>query len=141
MADCLRCRGACCEELILPASRDRSTNDFLQARGHGRRGPNRKWRNFTLEQRCASLSEDGMCSIYENRPLICAEYAPGGPACADAVRRRRPGMFDWIMGGADEIRAAAVPGQRPLEAEAGPQEEAEPEEAPGAEDAADLEEG
>ncbi len=87
--NCLECHGACCEQLALPAPKDRTTLEFLRTRGIGERGPNRRWVRIFLECRCPKLTDDGRCGIYGTRPLLCAEYRVGGVACLSAVRRRR----------------------------------------------------
>jgi Fe-S-cluster containining protein len=87
--NCLECKGACCEQLIVPAPKDRAAMDFFRARGTAVRGPKRDWVRVILECRCPKLGEDGLCTIYEDRPLICAEYRAGGPACIAAARSRR----------------------------------------------------
>jgi Fe-S-cluster containining protein len=102
----MKCRGACCEQLRIPIHID--DQEFWRARGEvtvagyqvidtekGQVGPKLA---VLLEQRCAKLSEDGMCSIYKGRPQLCADYKAGGAACEAAVRARRPGMLDWIFG-------------------------------------------
>lgn len=87
--NCLECGGACCEDVVLPASRDRATNDWLHARGEGVRGLDKKWVRFRIESRCPELTNLGECERYADRPLLCAEYKAGGPACLEALRERR----------------------------------------------------
>jgi Fe-S-cluster containining protein len=99
--NCLECKGACCEQLVLPVpspiGKTGDAFDFLAARG------DLKGKGVVLEQRCARLTEEGQCSIYGFRPRFCKDYKAGGPACLAAVARRRlPEHYA-------EIRTAADP--------------------------------
>ena len=86
---CSECRGACCEQLILPVANDQATLDFLAVRGQVLLD-NRAAPGVRLECPCPKLTDEGRCGIYELRPVICSTYKAGGPACLEAVRRRRP---------------------------------------------------
>ena len=102
---CSECHGACCEQIVFPAPSDRASLAFLLARGEGERGPKKQWVRIVLDTRCPKLTDDGRCGIYESRPLICAEYEPGGTACLAAVRRRRtPEDFQRIREEGDPAR-------------------------------------
>ena len=85
--NCLECRGACCEQLILPApspfGETADSFDFLAARGDVLK------ESVILDCRCPHLEPDGRCSCYDVRPRFCRDYKAGGPACLAAVRRRR----------------------------------------------------
>jgi Fe-S-cluster containining protein len=55
-----------------------------------------------FECRCTKLTADGRCGIYEERPLVCVLFAPGGPDCMDTVRRRRtPEQYERIREAGD----------------------------------------
>ncbi len=83
---CAECKGACCEQLHVPISRGRE-EEYGRARGVVVRLSGQL--AVRLEQQCAQLDQ-GRCSIYASRPVICREYAVGGMGCLDAVRERRP---------------------------------------------------
>jgi Fe-S-cluster containining protein len=95
--NCLECRGACCEQLVLPLPKDHTGREFFLARGFS------TGTAVILSCRCPQLTIDaGTCSIYERRPLICSEYKAGGAACLDAVRlRRSPANFQRIREAGD----------------------------------------
>lgn len=86
--NCLECRGACCESILIP----RFPGDgFIVAE-------NNRWlelhgtpsgTNVSLEARCTALGDDGLCTIYEDRPLPCVVYPPGEEACLATIRERR----------------------------------------------------
>jgi Fe-S-cluster containining protein len=42
-----------------------------------------------LDVRCTKLTDDGRCGIYEERPDVCREFAPGNRHCLEVVSRRR----------------------------------------------------
>ncbi len=100
--NCLECRGACCEDILIPVERrliDDDALDWLETRGRP------VYRNGTLaayafEARCPLLTTKGLCHIYEARPAICRRYEPGGPDCLETLKRRRtPEQRARIAGG------------------------------------------
>lgn len=55
-----------------------------------------------LECRCSKLGDDGLCTIYETRPLPCVVYPPGGEDCIDTLRvRRTPEQYQRIRDAGD----------------------------------------
>lgn len=85
--NCLECRGACCEQLILPLGPNRTVFEFMRARGQVKHSHGLNI--VILDCRCPKLDEEGLCSIYEQRPVHCRAYKAGGAACIEAVRRNR----------------------------------------------------
>jgi Fe-S-cluster containining protein len=82
--DCLVCRGACCEQLVIPRMLlPKANRDYFRARGTLTEA------GLVLECRCPKLSREGLCSIYEIRPVVCRTYEPGSQACEDAIFHRR----------------------------------------------------
>jgi len=88
-ANCLECRGACCEEFEIPHDPDAPADDVSRWFAlHGRpvaRGP---FKYLRFECSCTKL-ENGLCSIYSTRPQACADFVAGGATCVEIVRRRR----------------------------------------------------
>lgn len=98
--NCEACRGACCEEMVLPqrqleaAMTDADSLRWLELRGTRVAyelipGVDVAGAGVRFECRCTELTEAGRCAIYDDRPLACAIFPPGGRACLDVVRRRR----------------------------------------------------
>lgn len=94
---CEACRGACCEEVLIPRVMFAAPNDdvrrWFELRGsivphELLEGIELPEAGLRLEVPCGAL-EDGLCSIYEDRPDVCREFAPGGRHCLETVRRRR----------------------------------------------------
>ncbi len=85
--NCLVCRGACCEsfstELTMqPPSADATR--WIQL--HAVRVEEDR---LTFECRCTKLTSDGLCSIWEDRPMICELYVAGSRECLTTVKERR----------------------------------------------------
>lgn len=54
---------------------------------------------LTFECRCTKLTSEGLCSIYDDRPMICELFIPSSRACLDAVKvRRTPENYQLIRG-------------------------------------------
>lgn len=103
---CLRCRGACCEEMeVTLEPRDFFDHEWITARlGHleviERRNVARPSRMTCLiPVRCPKLTEGtfaGLCSIHgeeAGQPTACRLAAVGGPECLGAIRRLRPMLW------------------------------------------------
>lgn len=45
---------------------------------------------LTGDKRCIALSEDNLCTIYEDRPKLCKDFAKGGPLCIIHLQRLFP---------------------------------------------------
>jgi hypothetical protein len=90
-AACNLCRGACCESLVidLPAG---PVGDWLAAHGAAIAGP-----AVELPTPCRHLCASGTCTIWQNRPTPCVDYAVGSPACRATVLRRRPARAAEIL--------------------------------------------
>lgn len=94
---CSLCKGACCEEMLLPrgpADDDASRWFALHGTPVIREGTP----FLRFELRCTMLSPGGTCSVYEQRPEVCRTFELGGPECRDAVARRRPGLLKRVDG-------------------------------------------
>jgi Fe-S-cluster containining protein len=84
---CLECHGACCEDLGLEINPQTIPTHVLEwIKHHASRIEDQL---LIFEVRCTKLTSDGLCSIYEDRPLICATFPPGSEACLNTVKRRR----------------------------------------------------
>lgn len=85
---CGRCGGACCETVTLeikPLSGD--FQQFIEYRSKPQLlEDGRLFRNFACP--CAMLKA-GRCVVYEGRPQMCRDFAPGGPQCKATVLARR----------------------------------------------------
>jgi len=66
---CIKCAD-CCRRFVVRIPVGERIQEFMQAM-YGR-----PIESVTLRmtQRCDKLTEDNLCSIYENRPAICREY-------------------------------------------------------------------
>lgn len=87
---CLACRGACCEEFLLPrvpGPKDDASH-WLSLHSTAVQVPSQGL-SLKFECRCTKLSEAGRCTIYETRPSICRRFEAGGAACLETIRRRR----------------------------------------------------
>jgi len=88
--NCLVCRGACCEDLVFPSKGlTPPTKAFLEVRCGGVVTLRGEDEGFVVDARCSKLGADGLCTIYDDRPLICAVYVAGGDACKETLLRRR----------------------------------------------------
>jgi Fe-S-cluster containining protein len=63
----------------------RATAEWFLARGAKLSGPS----VYAIPSRCPKLTCEGLCSIHEEKPLVCAVMPVGGEDCLGAVRRRR----------------------------------------------------
>jgi Fe-S-cluster containining protein len=106
--NCTACRGACCEEFIVPAADVRppglDERRWLElhavATGNILTG-----RELRFECRCTKLTAEGRCSVYADRPRTCQTYRAGGPDCLEVVRRRRtPEQYAAIREAGDPER-------------------------------------
>lgn len=85
--NCRVCRGACCESFERPAQAvTLMTPDIVEwVKLHDASG------------RCTALTPTGRCGIYDDRPLVCRLFVPGGIECLETVRTRRtPGEYCLI---------------------------------------------
>ena len=88
-ADCAVCRGACCEDILVPVdpeALDELTVEWLSARGEMVVWADRP--HVRLRAPCPHL-KDGRCGVYERRPLVCRAYVMGGDRCLETIARRR----------------------------------------------------
>jgi Fe-S-cluster containining protein len=101
--NCLECHGACCETFEIPIGGLplNSSTRWLVLHGTLDRTKTR----LSFECRCTALSPEGLCSIYDNRPLPCRVFTAGGRACLETVRKRRtPEEYARIRGPQDPER-------------------------------------
>lgn len=97
--DCLKCAGACCEDLVFPVDGlSPATRDFLVIRNGDPVQLTFTAKGIALPCRCRHLTTKGLCGIYEDRPLVCEAYVAGGEACLETLKRRRPVERRWILG-------------------------------------------
>lgn len=91
MTACERCKGACCETLVVPLrANDPDTQRWLTYHGTGVRN------GLRLECACSKL-KDGRCSIYADRPQVCRTYEVGSKECREAIHERRKYMESLIV--------------------------------------------
>lgn len=76
---CASCEACCCRLEVMLMAEDEVPQEFtLQDRWGG-------WVMLRLDDGwCAALDRSNMrCTIYEHRPLICAEFPAGASECID----------------------------------------------------------
>lgn len=88
--NCLVCRGACCETIVVMGSMvgdlfPAATQEWMAARSIGRAASG----GYVIEARCPKLTADGLCSIHDDKPLACALGIVGGTECLESVASRR----------------------------------------------------
>jgi len=97
---CSACGGACCESLTLNIKTESpDMNRWFELRGRvlpvG---------GIEFECACTKLAL-GQCTIYETRPQVCRDLAPGGSDCLAFVQRRRtPEQYQAIRDSDDPER-------------------------------------
>lgn len=84
---CDVCRGGCCESFSLPSSDIRPPH--ADARHWLELHATREGESLSFECRCTKLTTEGRCSIYAERPFVCAIFRAGGKECLSVVRKRR----------------------------------------------------
>ncbi len=94
-AACARCRGACCESIVLPVVLDEVPVGIRQAMKL--RGSVRDIGGVRIDSRCRHLSRKGLCAIHEARPDICRRFEVGSPACRAAIEANRPRVAAQIL--------------------------------------------
>ena len=88
---CVICRVACCEGMWVSLTCDTWTDEWMATRGEVRGSM------VYVAARCKHLV-DGRCSIYEDRPQVCRNYARGCDSCRETVARLRPAQAAEILG-------------------------------------------
>ena len=83
--NCRKCRGACCESIIL----DISAYDADEQKWFAFHGRLIDSDHVELETPCIQLQKDGTCGVYDQRPFVCRGYPLGGPGCLRTILRRR----------------------------------------------------
>jgi Fe-S-cluster containining protein len=98
MADCIKCKGACCEEFLIPLGPVQDdTSRWFYLHGDEIEEGQKKFLRF--ECKCTKLGEDGLCTIYSDRPNVCRTFLAGGAECRAALKRRRtPEQIKEILG-------------------------------------------
>ncbi len=77
---CEYCTAKCCKYFALPIDPPKTRDDFDNLRWFMLHGPisvfvdEETW-FLMVHQECDKLRPDGMCGIYETRPLICRKYS------------------------------------------------------------------
>lgn len=90
---CALCRGACCESFALNPKAWNWPADVCQwLEYHGEPSP----LGILFRLPCQKLV-DGKCSIYLERPEMCAQFPVGCDACKECVRTRRPEQAAEIL--------------------------------------------
>ena len=85
--DCVDCKASCCNHVAIGIDKPTSRKEY----GHIRWYLSHKnvsvfidhddgW-NVEFATPCTHLDENGMCSIYETRPVICREYPADDQYC------------------------------------------------------------
>jgi len=79
MVSCEDCNGACCRWAAFVCNRSRFNAEFYEARGM-------VWRDgaYWVPLKCPKLNDEGKCSIYPNRPMLCRLARVGDPKCLTA---------------------------------------------------------
>ena len=77
---CANCEAVCCRMEVMIITDTGVPNRYIKTD---------KWGGETMDRLgdgwCSALDRNTMmCSIYENRPLICREFAMGESECIDA---------------------------------------------------------
>jgi len=88
--DCAKC-GACCREAYHVVELDAS-DPFIQRHTSLLVLEDGRWTLPRPGGRCVCLTGDGIqcayqCDVYEQRPVSCAEFEPGGENCIEARAR------------------------------------------------------
>jgi putative zinc- or iron-chelating protein len=92
---CEACKGACCEEILLPLDwRDQRAMEYFAKRGERSNAPG--YPVVILNAPCPQLV-DGLCGCHEDRPAACADYPIGGLGCRNAIKRRRPDQATELL--------------------------------------------
>jgi len=102
---CEACRGACCETILLPETLQVDL-EWLEVRG-GRFVPGALELAFV----CPKLDTWGACSIYDDRPHLCREYAVGGVHCRAAIRRLRTPIQQGAIFNSERDPSIRPPGE------------------------------
>lgn len=76
---CAECEACCCKLQVWLMPGDDVPDHLIEYD---------RWNTATMQRRadgwCAALSRDTLlCTIYQNRPMICREFAMGGSECID----------------------------------------------------------
>lgn len=103
---CSLCRGGCCENVIIQIdvrSLDDVSREFFPVRVPGLFQVDENTVGIPLGKRCPQLTEEGRCSIYEQRPRRCRDYQAGSEQCFKVMLSERPQVFEQIV--ADAVAA------------------------------------
>lgn len=79
-AECLRCGSKCCRYFCFEIDEPDDYEEFEDLRwylcheGVSIHIDEGDW-YISIENQCKMLGEDGRCTMYENRPLICRKYS------------------------------------------------------------------
>lgn len=82
MSACDECGGACCRSVSVFVG-NTTPDQRRWAELHGIMIRHGSWR---FPMRCACLSAEGRCQIYETRPGVCRTFAAGGQMCLEAQK-------------------------------------------------------
>ena len=94
---CETCWGCCCKTMIIAPVCQNEMDFLVDTRGVKIPG------GVLIPCRCRYLGDDSRCTVYNHRPKVCKDYAPGGPACI-ATRQ----AFHAILGQADQPAVAGI---------------------------------
>lgn len=104
--NCMVCRGACCETFsmevrMLPFMRD--AQNWLEAHAF-KIDRTTEIPRLHFDCRCTKLTNDGLCSIWEDRPMVCELFIAGSKQCLGAVKDRRTSKeYQFIRGEDDPL--------------------------------------
>ena len=98
---CQECKGACCEVFELPYTdiQPPGADEFRWITLHGPTiiEPITSEAFIRFECKCNALADDGLCTIYDERPNVCQDMPVGGLDCLGYVRdRRTPEQYKLI---------------------------------------------
>ena len=82
---CRDCRGACCKWLLVATEYPPAVEFLAETRGKRVQG------GVLVRSRCRHLTDDGLCSIQDTKPMACRVFAVGCRLCIEA-RTAQGGM-------------------------------------------------
>jgi len=81
---CQKCKGACCESMVLDLRKHMTTDVLKWYQYHG----DLTAQGVRLHTPCSKL-KDGKCGIYEGRPEMCKRFPIGSPSCIASIKAMR----------------------------------------------------
>jgi len=97
--DCETCRGACCEEFFIPVGPAAQRPGDDVSKWFALHATEEEGNLLRFECKCTKLTDEGQCSIYAKRPIVCQKYKRGGADCVEVLQRRRPLYWRYLSDG------------------------------------------